>query len=154
MVNRGRVFHLFHRAVAFDGGGHARAALKIVRRAPMRNGRSCRRWSRHAGALMKQRLGLPPAGSQIQPILVGADNRAVALAGAMQARGYDIRAIRPPTVPEGTARLRIALTLHADDGNPGRVVRRSGRRNGKAREALLSSPAPIPASARPCSPRR
>jgi 8-amino-7-oxononanoate synthase len=34
------------------------------------------------------------------------------LAEALQARGHDVRAIRPPTVPEGTARLRLALTLH------------------------------------------
>jgi 8-amino-7-oxononanoate synthase len=59
-------------------------------------------------------MGLAASGSQIQPAIVGADARATALAAAMQARGYDIRAIRPPTVPEGTARLRIALTLHAD----------------------------------------
>jgi 8-amino-7-oxononanoate synthase len=63
---------------------------------------------------MREKLGMTPSGSQIQPILVGDDNRAMALAQAMQARGYDIRAIRPPTVPEGTARLRISLTLHAD----------------------------------------
>ena len=37
--------------------------------------------------------------------------RATRLAGAMQARGFDIRAVRPPTVPEGTARLRLSLTL-------------------------------------------
>jgi 8-amino-7-oxononanoate synthase len=66
----------------------------------------------HASAQIKM-LGLHSSGSQIQPVIVGSETRAVALALAMQARGYDIRAIRPPTVPEGTARLRIALTLHA-----------------------------------------
>jgi 8-amino-7-oxononanoate synthase len=59
-----------------------------------------------------KKLGLPPSGSQIVPVILGADTRAVALANALQARGHDIRAIRPPTVPEGTARLRLALTLH------------------------------------------
>jgi 8-amino-7-oxononanoate synthase len=62
---------------------------------------------------MKEKLGLAPSGSQIQPLIMGSDARAVALATVLQARGYDIRAIRPPTVPEGTARLRIALSLHA-----------------------------------------
>jgi 8-amino-7-oxononanoate synthase len=57
---------------------------------------------------------LEPSGSQIQPIIIGPDRGATALAAAMQAKGFDIRAIRPPTVPEGTARLRLSLTLHAD----------------------------------------
>jgi 8-amino-7-oxononanoate synthase len=66
---------------------------------------------RHAGAHLKN-LGLPVSGSQIVPVVLGADRRATALAAALQARGHDVRAIRPPTVPENTARLRIALTLH------------------------------------------
>jgi len=45
-------------------------------------------------------------------VLLGEDRRAVAVATQLQARGHDVRAIRPPTVPDGTARLRIALTLH------------------------------------------
>ena len=52
-----------------------------------------------------------PVVSQIVPIVVGEDDAAVALASALQAAGFDIRAIRPPTVPEGTARLRLALRV-------------------------------------------
>ena len=62
-------------------------------------------------------LVLSFSGSQIVPVILGADTRAVALAAALQARGHDIRAIRPPTVPEDTARLRIALTLHVTTGD-------------------------------------
>ena len=35
----------------------------------------------------------------------------------LQAEGFDIRGIRPPTVAQGTARLRIAITLNVDEAN-------------------------------------
>ncbi|WP_432283892.1 8-amino-7-oxononanoate synthase [Aminobacter sp. BA135] len=57
-------------------------------------------------------LGFAPSGSQILPIVIGDNARAMQLAEALQARGFDVRGIRPPTVPEGTARLRISLTLN------------------------------------------
>lgn len=58
-----------------------------------------------------QRLPALAVKSQIVPIIIGEDGAAVALAKNLQAQGFDIRAIRPPAVPEGTARLR--LSLHA-----------------------------------------
>ena len=57
-----------------------------------------------------QKMGLPVTGTQIQPIVLGADRRALDMAQALAREGFDIRAIRPPTVPEGTARLRITLS--------------------------------------------
>ena len=68
-------------------------------------------------ALAGERLG--PLGArvtetQILPLIVGDDGRAMALADALQRRGFDVRGIRPPTVPAGTARLRISLTLNID----------------------------------------
>lgn len=46
----------------------------------------------------------------IQPLLVGANEDAVALSDGLRARGIWVPAIRPPTVPQGTARLRITLS--------------------------------------------
>ena len=50
--------------------------------------------------------------SQIFPVILGDDRVAVTVAALLQGRGFDVRAIRPPTVPAGTARLRISLTLN------------------------------------------
>lgn len=57
-------------------------------------------------------MGLPLMASQtaIQPLLVGDDGRALALSAELEALGVLVSAIRPPTVPAGTARLRITLS--------------------------------------------
>jgi 8-amino-7-oxononanoate synthase len=59
-----------------------------------------------------QQNGFDIAGSEshIVPIVLGSNDTALAFAANLQARGYGIRAIRPPTVPPGTARLRVSLT--------------------------------------------
>ena len=55
------------------------------------------------------------ATEPIIPFVVGDDRRAVAWTEALLTRGLLVQAIRPPTVPEGTARLRIAVSaLHSD----------------------------------------
>lgn len=56
-----------------------------------------------------------PTNSQIQPIIIGTDAQALRLAEKLQGQGYDIRAIRPPTVPENSARLRISVTLNVTE---------------------------------------
>jgi 8-amino-7-oxononanoate synthase len=89
----------------------ARAALDTVRTRPeLREALWAR--VRQAEALLAP-LGAVAAGSQIIPLIVGPDDRTMQLAEAVQAAGYDVRGIRPPTVPNGTARLRISITLNA-----------------------------------------
>jgi 8-amino-7-oxononanoate synthase len=113
LVNRGRAF-IYATAPSPLVAAAVRAALGICRTEPERRER-LHRLIAFAASELKAKTGFPPSGSQIQPIIVGADAQAVALAAAMKARGYDLRAIRPPTVPEGTARLRVTITLNIDD---------------------------------------
>ena len=57
--------------------------------------------------------GIAALGTEyVVPIVIGEDARAVAAATRLQAAGFDVRAIRPPSVPTGTSRLRISI--HAD----------------------------------------
>ena len=54
-------------------------------------------------------LKLPAPDAAILPVPVGDNTAAVALADSLQSEGFDVRAVRPPTVPEGTARLRVVI---------------------------------------------
>jgi 8-amino-7-oxononanoate synthase len=53
--------------------------------------------------------------SQIIPIVLGSNEKAMAVAEALQQHGFDVRAIRPPAVPEGTARLRISINVNLSE---------------------------------------
>ncbi|MCQ4306959.1 8-amino-7-oxononanoate synthase [Pseudomonas stutzeri] len=60
-------------------------------------------------------LTLMDSSTPIQPILVGSSERALALSAALKARGILVGAIRPPTVPVGSARLRVTFSaLHSE----------------------------------------
>jgi len=59
-----------------------------------------------------EQLGMEmlPSATPIQPLLVGESEQVLALSAALRQRGIYVGAIRPPTVPQGTARLRITLS--------------------------------------------
>ena len=68
------------------------------------------------------RYRLLPSDTAIQPIIVGGNEAALALSRALFERGIWVPAIRPPTVPAGTARLRVSLSAAHDIDDVQRLV--------------------------------
>lgn len=60
-------------------------------------------------SLALKNFKLLPSETAIQPIIIGSNYDVIAVADALMSRGFWVPAIRPPTVPEGTARLRVSL---------------------------------------------
>jgi 8-amino-7-oxononanoate synthase len=75
-------------------------------------------------APMAERRGwrLPISATAIQPLIIGGNAETLAVADALLARGIWAPAIRPPTVPEGTARLRISLSAAHAEAHVDRLV--------------------------------
>lgn len=88
----------------------ALAALDVMAAEPERVAAPLARARRFTTA-----LGLPEAHSGVVPIVLGAAETALAAAADLEAQGLLAVAIRPPTVPAGTARLRIAFSAHHTD---------------------------------------
>ncbi len=84
------------------------AALRVCREEPALGRILLRRTRDFRQALLSQ--GWTTGGeSQIVPVMVGESARALQLSAALAEKGFRVLAVRPPTVPEGTARLRLSL---------------------------------------------
>jgi 7-keto-8-aminopelargonate synthetase-like enzyme len=118
LVNRARPY-IFTTAPTPADTAAALAAVGVVRSA---EGEALRaRLRRHVGRVAAA-TGLPGHASPILPVVVGAEDEAVAASAALLERGLWVPAIRPPTVAPGTSRLRITLSATHTDEQVGRLV--------------------------------
>lgn len=69
-----------------------------------------------------QRWQLLPSRTAIQPVLIGGNAETLEVARALEAAGLWVPAIRPPTVPAGSARLRVSLTAAHDEADVVRLA--------------------------------
>ena len=114
LMQRGRTF-VFSTAPPPSIAAALGAALDLIGEAPELRHRLHCLTTTLRGMLADQGLDIPRDGTQIIPVLVGDNARAVSVAQALQVQGFDVRAIRPPTVPEGSARLRISVNTGLDE---------------------------------------
>jgi 8-amino-7-oxononanoate synthase len=92
-----------------------RVALRLAAAQEWRRERLRALIARFRVAAARAGLAPGPVATPIQPVIVGSDAEAVRLSAALRAAGFWVAAIRPPTVPQGSARLRITLSaLHRE----------------------------------------
>ncbi len=106
--------HLYDRDAAGARRG-ARAAVDVARFEGWRRDRLAQLIAHFRAGAAARGLTLGASRTPIQPIIIGTSEAALAASAKLEEAGFYVPAIRPPTVPEGKARLRIALTaLHSE----------------------------------------
>ncbi len=121
LVQRARPF-IFSTAQPPALAGAIEASLALVADEPQRR-ETVRRLARHLRtSLASAGVSVAPGHSQIVPLVLGDNERALAVAETLQSQGFDVRAIRPPSVPPGTARLRISVNAGLDESTLDRFV--------------------------------
>jgi 8-amino-7-oxononanoate synthase len=114
LVNRARTF-IFTTSAPPPVAAAARAALHLASGAEGDERRS-RLESHKRRLLAALPLKIPPTAAAILPIVLGSDDRALAAAARLREMALFVPAIRPPTVPEGTARLRVTFSSEHTEG--------------------------------------
>jgi len=114
LINRGRAF-IYSTAPSPLMAVVVRAALRALVDRPEHRETLLSRIEHARRAL--GRFGASPGHSQILPIVLGSDARTMRVAATLQAAGFDVRGIRPPTVPDGTARLRVSITRNVTESD-------------------------------------
>lgn len=97
-------------------------SLELIAGEPWRRERLLQLSARLATTLQLRDWKLVSSTTPIQPLVVGKNSQSVALSESLSAAGILVPAIRPPTVPEGTARLRISLSAAHSEADVRRLV--------------------------------
>jgi 8-amino-7-oxononanoate synthase len=121
LIQRARPF-IFSTAPPPSIAAALETSLGLVINEPERREQLADRVSYMRAALSASGISVPPGFTQIIPIVLGDNDRALVAAGELQSKGFDVRAIRPPSVAPGTARLRIALNLSVSEETIDRLV--------------------------------
>jgi 8-amino-7-oxononanoate synthase len=121
LINHARPY-IFSTALAPPIAAAARAAVRVIGEEPERRHRLLALARRLRDQL--RGMGLDVRGEEVPivPVIVGPPQAAVQMSRALQESGLLVPAIRPPSVPEGTARLRISLTAGHTEGDVDRLV--------------------------------
>lgn len=126
LVNRCRSF-VFATALPPASAAAALAAVERLRAEPGLGETLLARARGLREALRARGLAVPALGTQILPVHVGGNAEAMALAARLREEGLLVTAVRPPTVPAGTARLRLSVTLAHEPAVLDRAAEAIGR---------------------------
>lgn len=114
--------YLFSTAPAPAMAAALSESLRLLRTTPEHHARLSANITRFTRLAGEAGLPLLPSRSAIQPLLAGSNTRALRLAELLREQGFWLSAIRPPSVPQGKARLRITLTALHTAGQIGHLV--------------------------------
>ncbi len=109
LMQRARTY-IFTTASSPILAGALLASLELIEQGEDRRANLRQLISHLQGGLTSTRWKLLPSSTAIQPILIGENDETLRVADALYAQGIWVPAIRPPTVPQGTARLRVSLS--------------------------------------------
>lgn len=112
LINRCRPF-IFATAPSPLMAAAGSAALDLLLSEPSRRDRLAGYVRDFRAELARRLPQVATSNSQIMPLIVGQNGPTMDLAARLQDRGLDVRGIRPPTVPQGSSRLRVSLNLNA-----------------------------------------
>lgn len=109
LIQRARTY-IYTTALPPPVAAATRRALRIVREEPWRRAALQDRIAQFRDGAARRGLAVMPSSTPIQPLVLGSETAALAASHRLAEAGYRVAAIRPPTVPAGTARLRITLS--------------------------------------------
>ncbi len=113
LIQRARTF-IFSTAPPPAVAAALELAIELVERSPERRRELLERAALVRSHLQGVGMSVPEGRSQIVPVILGSVETTLRVAEQLQSHGFDVRAIRPPTVPPDTSRLRVSVNLNVE----------------------------------------